>query len=96
MHHLEVDGGLGRRWKLLWYNLRSDDWHLRSGFTSFSVAQFGGVQATSVKLYGANLLEAKVPAGALTGSVTVTTNEEFRVTPQLLNFSAPSGPWERR
>ena len=69
------------------------------GFTRSSVVQFDGVQATSVKLYGADLLEAKVPPGALTGSVTVTTNgttltsnEMFRVSPQVLSFSPPSGP----
>jgi len=69
------------------------------GFTRSSVVEFDGVQAMSVKLYGTNLLEAKVPAGALTGSVTVTTNgttltsnQQFRVTPQVLNFSPPSGP----
>ena len=69
------------------------------GFTRSSVVQFDGVQATSVKLYGANLLEVKVPAGALTGSVTVTTggttltsNQQFNVLPQVLSFSPPSGP----
>lgn len=68
------------------------------GFTSSSVVQFGGVQGSVVKVSG-TFLEAKVPAGALTGSVTVitngttlTTNQQFRVTPQLLNFSPPSGP----
>ena len=67
------------------------------GFNTSSVVQFGGVQATVVKFSG-TLLEAKVPAGALTGSVTVTTNgttltsnQQFRVTPQLLNFSPPGG-----
>jgi uncharacterized repeat protein (TIGR03803 family) len=68
------------------------------GFTSSSVVQFGGVQGTVVKVSG-TFLEAKVPAGALTGSVTVTTNgttlttnQPFRVTPQLLSFSPPNGP----
>ena len=69
------------------------------GFHSSSVVQFGGVQATSVKFFGAPFLEARVPAGALTGSVTVTTNgttltsnQQFRVSPQVLSFSPPSGP----
>jgi len=68
------------------------------GFNSSSVVQFGGVQATSVKFFGAPFLEARVPAGALTGSVTVTTNgttltsnQVFRVSPQVLSFSPPSG-----
>lgn len=68
------------------------------GFTRSSMVQFGGVQATVVKVSG-TFLEAKVPAGALTGSVTVTTNgttltsnQQFRVTPQVLKFSPPNGP----
>jgi uncharacterized repeat protein (TIGR03803 family) len=67
------------------------------GFKSSSVVQFGGVQGTVVKVSG-TFLEAKVPAGALTGSVTVTTNgttltsnQEFRVLPQVLSFSPPNG-----
>jgi uncharacterized repeat protein (TIGR03803 family) len=68
------------------------------GFTTSSVVQFGGVAATNVKLSGSAFLFAKVPAGALTGSVTVTTgattltsNQIFRVTPQVLSFDPPSG-----
>ena len=68
------------------------------GFTSSSIVQFGGVQASSVKLSGSTFLTARVPAGALTGSVTVTTgattltsNQPFRVTPQVLSFNPPSG-----
>jgi uncharacterized repeat protein (TIGR03803 family) len=68
------------------------------GFTSSSVVQFGGVQATTVKLYGTTFLTAKVPTGALTGSVsvtadrtTLTSNQQFRVVPQLLSFNPPSG-----
>ena len=68
------------------------------GFKTSSVVQFGGVQGAVVKV-SRTLLEAKVPAGALTGSVTVTTgsttltsNREFRVTPQLLSFNPPNGP----
>jgi uncharacterized repeat protein (TIGR03803 family) len=69
------------------------------GFNSSSSVQFGGVQATSVTLSGSTFLKAKVPAGALTGSVTVTTdgttltsNQQFRVTPEILSFNPPSGP----
>lgn len=68
------------------------------GFTSTSVVQFGGVQATNVKLSGSSFLFATVPTGALTGSVTVTTdgntltsNQPFRVKPQVLSFNPPSG-----
>jgi uncharacterized repeat protein (TIGR03803 family) len=68
------------------------------GFTSTSVVQFGGVQSTNVKLSGTSFLFATVPTGALTGSVTVTTdgttltsNQPFRVKPQVLSFNPPSG-----
>jgi hypothetical protein len=63
---------------------------------------------TSVKINGAaasfavksdTYLTATVPAGATTGLVTVSTpsgmltsNKPFRVRPQLLSFSPPSGP----
>ncbi len=43
------------------------------GFSSASVVKFGGVASTSVTLSGTTYLKAKVPAGALTGAVTVTT-----------------------
>ncbi len=69
------------------------------GLASSSVVQFGGVQATNVKLSGSTFLFATVPAGALTGSVTVTTggttltsNQQFRVKPQVLSFNPPNGP----
>ncbi len=72
---------------------------LGQGFSSSSVVGFGGVQATTVVPSGTTLLIATVPAGALTGAVTVTTgptkltsNQTFRVTPQLLGFMPPSGP----
>src|SRR5581483_12371593 len=68
------------------------------GFTTSSTVQFGGVQATNIKLAGSTFLTATVPASALTGSVTVTTagttltsNQQFRVTPQVLSFNPPSG-----
>jgi uncharacterized repeat protein (TIGR03803 family) len=72
---------------------------LGQGFTSSSVVKFGGVPATSVTPDGSTALIATVPAGALTGSVTVTTggtkltsNQIFKVTPQILSFSPTSGP----
>jgi uncharacterized repeat protein (TIGR03803 family) len=71
---------------------------LGQGFNTSSVAEFGGVQATVIKIKP-HFIEATVPAGALTGSVTVTTgsteltsNRTFRVTPTLLSFSPTSGP----
>ena len=71
---------------------------LGQGFSSSSVVKFDGVQATSVKRTGTTFLSATVPPGALTGSVTVTTgsttltsNQQFRVTPQKLTFTPTSG-----
>jgi uncharacterized repeat protein (TIGR03803 family) len=68
------------------------------GFSSSSVVQFGGVQSTKIKLYGTAFLTARVPAGALTGPVTVTngtttltSNQPFRVKPQVGSFDPPSG-----
>jgi uncharacterized repeat protein (TIGR03803 family) len=46
---------------------------LGQGFTGSSVVKFGGVTATSVTVDGAGYLTAAVPAGAVTGSITVTT-----------------------
>jgi len=43
------------------------------GFDSASVVKFGGVPATSITLTGSTYIVAKVPVGALTGKVTVTT-----------------------
>ena len=75
------------------------------GFSSSSIVRFGGVRATAINISanspyfaGATFLTAKVPAGALTGSVTVTTgattltsNQIFRVKPQVVSFDPPSG-----
>jgi hypothetical protein len=72
---------------------------LGQGFTNSSVVRFGGVKATAVKVTGTTLLTATVPAGALTGSVTVTTgsakltsNHTFRVRPQVKSFTPLDGP----
>jgi len=69
------------------------------GFSSASVVKFGGVASTSVTLSGTTYLTAKVPAGALTGAVTVTTGsttltspQTFKVRPKITSFSPPSGP----
>ncbi len=71
---------------------------LGQGFTSSSVVEFSGVRASSINISGTTFLTATVPAGALTGLVSVTTgattltsNQEFRVTPQVLNFDPMGG-----
>jgi uncharacterized repeat protein (TIGR03803 family) len=68
------------------------------GFDSTSVVKFGGVAATSVTLSGSTYLTAKVPVGAHTGTVTVTTGsttltspQTFKVKPKITTFSPPSG-----
>jgi uncharacterized repeat protein (TIGR03803 family) len=72
---------------------------LGQGFTSASVVKFGGTAATTKTLTGSTFIMATVPAGALTGTVTVTTGtktltapKQFKVTPTLVSFSPPSGP----
>jgi uncharacterized repeat protein (TIGR03803 family) len=69
------------------------------GFSSASVVKFGGVASTSVTLSGTTYLTAKVPTGAHTGAVTVTTGsttltspQTFKVRPKITTFSPPSGP----
>jgi uncharacterized repeat protein (TIGR03803 family) len=71
---------------------------LGQGFTSASVVKFDGVTAVSTT-HGSTFISATVPAGALTGSVTVTTgattrtsNKAFRVTPTFPSFNPTSGP----
>jgi uncharacterized repeat protein (TIGR03803 family) len=72
---------------------------LGQGFTSSSIVKFGGVTATTVKLTGSTFLTATVPAGALTGPITVSTgsttltsNKTFRVIPKITTFTPTSGP----
>jgi uncharacterized repeat protein (TIGR03803 family) len=43
------------------------------GFSAASVVKFGGVQAITVTRQGTTFLKATVPAGAISGKVTVTT-----------------------
>jgi uncharacterized repeat protein (TIGR03803 family) len=69
------------------------------GFSSKSVVKFDGVTATGVVLQGTSYITAPVPAGALTGSVTVTTgsttltsNAIFKVLPKVKSFAPTSGP----
>lgn len=72
---------------------------LGQGFTSSSVVKFGGVQASTIVLTGSPFITTTVPAGALTGSVTVTTgattltsSQTFKILPTIAGFTPPSGP----
>ena len=71
---------------------------LGQGFTGTTAASVNGTPATYT-IVSDTFLGATVPAGATTGFVTVTTpsgtltsNQSFRVRPQLLSFNPPSGP----
>ena len=71
---------------------------LGQGFTSASVVKFGGVAASAKVLTGTTYILATVPAGALTGLVTVTTGAttltgtpSFKVTPSIASFTPPHG-----
>jgi uncharacterized repeat protein (TIGR03803 family) len=71
---------------------------LGQGFTTATKVSFAGVEASSVALSGAKFLSVAVPAGALTGAVTVTTgsttltsSQVFRVTPTFASFKPSSG-----
>jgi uncharacterized repeat protein (TIGR03803 family) len=72
---------------------------LGQGFSSSSLVTFGGTKATTIVLSGTTFIIATVPAGALTGAVTVTTgtttlasSQTFKVLPTLASFSPASGP----
>jgi uncharacterized repeat protein (TIGR03803 family) len=72
---------------------------LSQGFTAASVVKFGGTVATTTQRTGSTFILAKVPTGALTGKVTVTTGSttlstlaKFKVAPTLTGFTPPSGP----
>jgi uncharacterized repeat protein (TIGR03803 family) len=72
---------------------------LGQGFSSKSVVEFGGTKATTTKLTGTTYILATVPAGALTGDVTVTTgatvlstSASYKITPTYKSFTPPSGP----
>ena len=71
---------------------------LGQGLTGTTKVSFHGITATFTAVSD-TYVTAVVPAGATTGSVTVSTpggtltsNQPFRVTPQLLSFDPPSGP----
>jgi uncharacterized repeat protein (TIGR03803 family) len=70
---------------------------LGQGFTGTTGVSFNGVPATFTNVSD-TYMTATVPAGALTGTVTVTTftstmrsNRAFLVTPQVKNFTPTSG-----
>ena len=72
---------------------------LGQGFSSRSVVEFGGTEATTIKHTGTTFIFATVPTGALTGDVTVTTGStvlstsaSFKITPTYKSFTPPSGP----
>lgn len=74
---------------------------LGQGFNSASVVKFDGTEATTSTPSGTTFITATVPAGALTGKVTVTTgattltsNDTFRVAPTMSSFSPSDGPVE--
>ncbi|HXO31914.1 MAG TPA: choice-of-anchor tandem repeat GloVer-containing protein [Candidatus Acidoferrales bacterium] len=69
------------------------------GFSSASVVKFGGVAAKSKTLTGTTYLTAVVPAGAHTGTVTVTTGtttltspQTYKVKPKITSLTPSSGP----
>jgi len=71
---------------------------LGQNFSKTSTVSFNGTPATT-SLKSGTYLAAVVPSGATTGLVTITTlkgslqsNKIFRVFPQLVGFSPPSGP----
>ena len=71
---------------------------LGQGFKGTTGVSFNGTAAT-FKVSSDTYLTATVPNGATTGSVTVTTpggpltsNKQFRVTPQIISFTPTSGP----
>jgi uncharacterized repeat protein (TIGR03803 family) len=72
---------------------------LGQGFSKASVVEFGGVAASTIAVTGSTYISATVPAGALTGAVSVTTGtttltspQTFNVLPTITSFTPPSGP----
>jgi uncharacterized repeat protein (TIGR03803 family) len=71
---------------------------LGQGFSTSSVVKFGGTKATTVAHSGTTFIRATLPAGALTGDVTVTTgtttltsSHTFKVLPAITSFTPASG-----
>ncbi len=72
---------------------------LGQGFSRTSVVKFGGTAATKIAVSGSTFILATVPAGALTGTVTVTTGTtvlstlaNYKVAPTIVTFTPTSGP----
>ena len=72
---------------------------LGQGFSNASVVKFGGTAASIIAVTGTTYITATVPAGALTGSIAVTTGattlnslQTFKVLPTITGFTPPSGP----
>jgi subtilisin family serine protease len=70
-----------------------------SHFTGLLSVTFNGVAASSPTLLNDSTVTAKVPSGATSGPITVTTasgqavsTTTFKVKPVLTSFSPPSGP----
>jgi uncharacterized repeat protein (TIGR03803 family) len=71
---------------------------LGQGFDSSSVVKFEGVAAKTIAVTGSAYISATVPAGALTGPVTVTSGattltspQTFKVLPTITGFTPSSG-----
>ncbi len=71
---------------------------LGQGSSSASVVKFGGTAATTATITGTTFIQATVPAGALTGKITVTTGATtlsslatYKVKPTLKTFAPASG-----
>ena len=76
---------------------------LGQGFSSKSVVEFGGTKATTTKLTGTTYILATVPAGALTGDITVTTGStvlsttaSYKITPTYKSFAPLERPSRNR
>ncbi|MGO9369128.1 MAG: choice-of-anchor tandem repeat GloVer-containing protein [Terriglobales bacterium] len=58
---------------------------LGQGFSDSSVVEFGGTAASTIAVTGTTFITATVPAGALTGSVTVTTGSSALTSSRTFN-----------
>jgi hypothetical protein len=69
-----------------------------TNFTGATTVAFNGIPVTGFKLISDNQITTKVPNGALTGTITVTTPDDtatsptaFLVTPKIKSFTPASG-----
>ncbi|HEY6371836.1 MAG TPA: choice-of-anchor tandem repeat GloVer-containing protein [Candidatus Sulfotelmatobacter sp.] len=72
---------------------------LGMNLTGSTAVSFNGTPATFTVGSAGGSISTKVPAGATTGAiqvttpgVTITSNKAFRITPQIKSFTPPSGP----